>query len=216
MIIHGQLPSELDDIVSDFHDTFSSDERGTLLSDIRAFSRPLSPYPPRGLALSINLKPSTYKLLCDWGNEKDMAIDSSRMALEHKSLVIRGVTFEPQAAESGLYLSQSHVAFGRGVPHNWIAGKIEMIFSHSNDTFLLVKPFQGLKDDDIVHDYYRRFPIVGGRIYYQATDSAIIIRWREIISHIAFVPSVSHSIKEKHFLALPLDRVRPCLPSVHR
>jgi hypothetical protein len=212
MMTHGQLPVEMDDVVSDFHKIFNSDERGTLLSDIKAFTRPLSHDPPRGKASLHDLGPIDYKLLKEWATRNSVALDSSRYGTAHESLVLRGVRYESQMAKlessSQRIIPESHIAFGASVPHEWKAGRIEKIFVHSEETFLLIRPFKELDDLDSRHDHYRRFPIAGGRVYYQSMDPTIVIHRADIRAHIAYVPSVCEQISSAHFLALPLDRVR--------
>jgi len=197
-------------MVSDFHNTFNSDERGTLLSDIRAFSRPLSHNPPRGEASSYDLGPTDYKLLKECAQGRRTNLSLTRKVTAHESLVLRGVRYESQMTKlessSRKIVAESHIAFGANIPKEWRAGRIEKIFVHSEETFLLVRPFQELNEVDIVHDHYRGFPIAGGRIYYQSLEPTIVIHRTEIIAHIAYVPSVSEQIKPAHFLALPLDR----------
>lgn len=209
MIMHGQLPSELDDIVEDFHNTFAADQRGTLLSDIRAFSRPLSLIPPRGDAPVIHLATDVMQMLTEWGGVRGCRIESTNSATSHRKLVLRGVTFEPQEVgfESGKQLPQSLIAMGKGIVEGWRSARIESIFTHSDETFCVVKPFRELDASDLQWDFYRRFPIAGGRICYQAMDSRIVVHWRDIICHIAFAAAVSDEINNSHFLALPLDRV---------
>lgn len=210
MITHGQLPKALDGAVAEFYTLYDSDERGTLLSDVRAFSRPLSVIPPREEAKKFRLSLPTQVMLTAWSQRHDLTLDFGTAAAMHKSMVIRGVRFlvHNQKIEPGKFSAQCLIAFGGGVPNDWKAGNIEQIFTLSDETFLLLRVFQDLDAEESVHDHYRRFPIGGGRIYSKRQPhELVLIHWREVICHIAYVPSVSGSLAIPHFLALPLDRV---------
>lgn len=214
MITHGQLPPELDDLIEDFHQTFSSDQRGTLQSDILAFSRPLSVVPPRDKAPTVLLDTVIRQLLADWAALNNHPLEKSDMSLRHQSLVLHGVIYQPRISGFSIenVFAPTLIAFGKGVPDNWHAGCVQQILSHSGETFLLVEKFEDLSPADRVYDHHRAFPFVGGRIYYQNTcQDLVLVHWKDVISHIAFTPEVASSIKKPHFLAIPLDRVRACL-----
>ncbi len=57
------------------------------------------------------------------------------------------------------------------------------------------------------HDHYRKFPISGGRIYYDETRSAELVTDQSLLGHFALTPQVSTKISKRHFHSLPLDKV---------
>lgn len=65
-----------------------------------------------------------------------------------------------------------------------------------------------LSESDLVHDKYRQFGIVGGRLYYEQTAPPIVIRATQLITLFAATPFECAPIGVPVVHVLPLYKVR--------
>lgn len=96
------------------------------------------------------------------------------------------------------------------------AGQIMKIFSYKHrgargedvdGTYVFVATYEELSAEDAVHDYYRTYPHVGGRLYYERRRDGIVISVNQIVSHFARTPMNMPGIDEPCVHALSLDKV---------
>ncbi|GBE89668.1 hypothetical protein SCP_1603320 [Sparassis crispa] len=108
----------------------------------------------------------------------------------------------------------SYVVTGN-LPLNWSPARITKIFTHTADdkdsqgttrTFFVVQRYRAL--GDAIHDPYRAFPYVGGRLYYNEIEtSAELLAASDILCHFALTPYASAKTERALIHVLPLDRV---------
>lgn len=138
-------------------------------------------------------------------------ISVSRSAIKCKKVMISGVTYQPHGASS----PNSHILYRLGgLP---VAGRIEEVYVHTRkgssgqdieDTFLAVKKYLPLSEVDAEHDNHRKYPLVGGKLYYDAVASEVdIIRPSAIVCHCAKTELLHPFIPQPLLHILPLDRV---------
>ncbi|EIW56596.1 uncharacterized protein TRAVEDRAFT_127575 [Trametes versicolor FP-101664 SS1] len=142
----------------------------------------------------------------------------SRHATSCSSLLVSGVSYKPWSRSSGDSNAMfRHPALGR----NSHPGRIEQIFLHTRgaasgednvETFLVVKRLQPLNRLDAGLDPYRRYPAVGGRLYYSEYDDALfVIRGEDLVSHFAST-SMEHLVVRAPGAKDP-TKTHPCLLS---
>lgn len=123
-----------------------------------------------------------------------------------------GMTFTPSCFSP----RDSNVIIGT-VPGDWSAGEIKHILSieesattSTRPVFFLLRMFKELEGEDIVLDPYRRFPIAGGRVFYDESETRMrVVEGDSILCHFVRTTGVISSIRRSHFHALPLDKVIP-------
>ncbi|KAI0351849.1 hypothetical protein OH77DRAFT_1498274 [Trametes cingulata] len=116
-----------------------------------------------------------------------------RQAIRCASVVVSGVHYKPWHRSPGdSNVMFRHPAAGDG-SH---PGRIEQIFIHNRrepggsaelrETFLVVKRLKPLTPRDASLDPYRRYPGVGGCLYYEAyDDSVLVLSTGDLTSHFA-------------------------------
>jgi len=105
----------------------------------------------------------------------------------------------------------SHVVFGRG---DWSAGKIQQIFAYPSElpskleAYFVIQRFKELSDQEALRDPYRKYPLVGGRLYHlELEDKIEVVPSQEIIAHFAHTLHNEEDFGFPCFHALPLDKV---------
>lgn len=207
--------SPLKDLRSTFRHVFDGNQRGTLMSDIlESSNQDFSPGPnPR--QKTVQLDSEIVDAIKQWfqrQNWRPKLVTS--LATVWSSMFAYGVTFKPCSAN----LRDSYVVVGNAPPDSWKAAQIVSIFEQtyaepskrSERNFVLceIKYYQELTEPDLKFDFYRRYPHVGGKIYYKDLEpKSRIISATEIICHFARTEGISAKISRPHFHALPLDRV---------
>jgi hypothetical protein len=122
----------------------------------------------------------------------------------------RGAIFSP----ASFSVRDSHAVIGRGFPGDWYAGKIKQIFTYpfdlpgSQEAYVVVQKFKELSAQEAVQDPYRRYPLVGGRLYHSELQEQFeVVMVQDIISHFAYTPHDGLDFGFPCFHALPLNKV---------
>ncbi|KAI9459243.1 hypothetical protein BJY52DRAFT_1223234 [Lactarius psammicola] len=136
-------------------------------------------------------------------------------AMQYNKFSYRGTIFSP----STFSIRDSYVAIGKGVPDDWHAGKIKQIFTHSvlrpSEVYFVIQRFKELSPQEASRDPYRRYPLVGGRLYHPELEEELkIVTSQEIVAHFAYTPLEEGDFGFPCFHALPLDKVPPSSSSI--
>ena len=142
-------------------------------------------------------------------------------AIQCTEVQINGVRFQPVSASSG----NCNVVYYPSSSQEPIPGRILEIFLHTRrlsdketieETFLVACPYVPLSHIEMKHDNYRRYPLVGGSLYYDKfQETTHILRPSDVKCHFAmtrmakFDEHDSSEVPRIH--VLPLDRVSPYL-----
>ncbi|KAI0323532.1 hypothetical protein GY45DRAFT_1264415 [Cubamyces sp. BRFM 1775] len=107
------------------------------------------------------------------------------------TLEISGVHYKPHRRSAG----DSNVIFRHPATRQAHPGRIEQIFQQTRrrpggqevtETFLVVKQLQELDVADAAKDPYRKYPGVGGCLYYDAyQEKPVVLRVQDVVSHFA-------------------------------
>ena len=132
-------------------------------------------------------------------------------AREYNKLKHRGAIFSPTTFS----IRDSHVVVGKEFPGDWHAGKIKQIFTYpfdlpeSQETYIVVQKFKELSSQEAMQDPYRRYPMVGGRIYHSELEEQIeVVMVQDVIAHFAYTPHDGGQVFGfPCFHALPLNKV---------
>ncbi|KAH9173928.1 hypothetical protein EDB89DRAFT_1849493, partial [Lactarius sanguifluus] len=122
----------------------------------------------------------------------------------------RGAIFSP----SSFSIRDSHVVIVDRISGDWHAGKIKQIFTvpfrPSSEAYFVVQRFKEFSAQEAQRDPYRRYPLVGGRLYHPELEDEIeVVAAQEVIAHFARTPYDGQAFGIPCFHALPLDRVPP-------
>lgn len=218
---NGDIPYAVNKLYPYFQHVFDADRRGTHLSDMFA----LQDHAKNLLSSEIDdtsievvesverLDRNTRGLYNNWRTlhptdakllPSNIVKTVKKSAIKHRGFVFTTHSRLPR---------DSFVIYGTGIPDCWDAGQIQSFITVTDSTqasrdFAIVKVYCSLRPEDILFDHYRRFPLSGGRIYYQEfMPDAIMISRDEIICHFASTPNVMRGILKDHHHVLPLDRV---------
>lgn len=134
-------------------------------------------------------------------------------ARQYNKFTHRGAIFSP----SSFSVRDSYVAIAKTTPLDWYAGTIKQIFTYpegqSSDVYFVIQKFGELSNEEALQDPYRRYPLVGGRLYHpELNDEIEIVPSHKITAHFAHT---LYDRKEFGFLcfhALPLDKVGTLSP----
>lgn len=140
------------------------------------------------------------------GCVQDFAIDAT--ARQYNKFTHRSALFSP----SSFSVRDSHVVVGGGIPGDWCAGKIKQIFEYPlrppSKVYFAIQRFRELSAQEASQDPYRRFPLVGGRLYHPELEDKIeVVPSQEIIAHFAHTPQDEGDFDFPCFHALPLGKV---------
>ena len=133
-------------------------------------------------------------------------------AREYDKLKHRGVIFSPASFSN----RDSHVVIGKAFPGDWYAGKIKQIFtypfglpgSQDGEAYIVVQKFKELSVQEAVQDPYRRYPMVGGRLYHSELEEQFeVVTVQDVIAHFAYIPHDGLEFGFPCFHALPLNKV---------
>ncbi|KAI9061491.1 hypothetical protein FKP32DRAFT_1575884 [Trametes sanguinea] len=141
----------------------------------------------------------------------------SRNAEDQTGIIIRSIHYRP----SNTSPRDSNIQFRRAPEDTRkVAGCIRRIFSHRRksaegtwleEVFLAVEELEELSVPDAKLDNFRKFPLVGGSLYYDRFSPDLrIIRPSQVVCHVARTPLKVPGISGTCVHILPLDRV--CLP----
>jgi hypothetical protein len=131
-------------------------------------------------------------------------------ARQHNKFNRHGVIFSP----SSFSVRDSNVVIGKEIPGNWCAGQIKQIFTFPfappSEVYFVVQRFKELSAQEASQDPYRRYPLVGGRLYRPELEDEIeVVTLQEILAHFAHTPHDKETFGFPCFHALPLNKV-PC------
>lgn len=98
------------------------------------------------------------------------------------------------------------------------AGQIAQIFIHRRfikknqpiiEPFIVVDEYMPLTTAHVLHDPYRRFPIIDTRLYYSRFHArSPVVRREDLVSHFAMFECIPEGIEEPCIVMRSLDRVR--------
>ena len=130
-------------------------------------------------------------------------------ARQYNKFTHRGAIFSP----SSFSLRDSYVVIAKSAPLDWYAGTIKQIFTYpsgqSPDVYFVIQKFDELSNEEALQDPYRRYPLVGGRLYHpELNDEIEVVPSHKITAHFAYTPYDRKDFGFPCFHALPLDKVR--------
>ncbi|KAI0055508.1 hypothetical protein BV25DRAFT_1815452 [Artomyces pyxidatus] len=228
VIHHAELPDSVKEIALSFDKIYKQKNRGTLLNDMLASQASLEDSPTKPTAEQagsdrVFLAPE-YVELVRARMEYESASTSSPLprfsgrigilVQMHTQLHRRGVTYSIYDHSP----RDSYVVLGKNVPEDWRAGRIHKMFTYTRkgeekgNTYIVVHKFKTLTETDAKFDFYRRFPLIAGRLYYEALEPDFeLVGLEDIISHFAHTPYSSPDLSTSCVHVLPLDRVSDAL-----
>ena len=128
--------------------------------------------------------------------------------IKHRSAIFSLASFS---------IRDSHIVIHKGfpaIPGDWYAGKVEQIFTYpfdppsSQEAYMVVQKFKELTKQEAMQDPYRRYPMVGGRLYHSELEEQIeVVMVRDVIAHFTYTPHDGLEFGFPCFHALPLDKV---------
>ena len=130
-------------------------------------------------------------------------------ARQYNKLTLRGAIFSP----SSFSVRNSHVVIPKG-DCQWYAGRIKQIFAYPSrltsdfEAYFVVQRFEELSNQEALQDPYRKYPLVGGRLYHiDLEDKIEVVPSKEITAHFAHTLHDEKDFGFPCFHALPLDKV---------
>ena len=129
-------------------------------------------------------------------------------ARQYSKYIHRGAIYSP----SSFSARDSYVVVAKATSLDWCAGTIKQIFTYpsgqSSDIYFVLQKFGELSDQEALRDPYRRYPLVGGRLYHPELDDEIeVVPSHKITAHFAHTPYDRKEFGFPCFHALPLDKV---------
>lgn len=129
-------------------------------------------------------------------------------ARQYNKFTHRGAIFSP----SSFSVRDSYVVIAKATPLDWYAGTIKQIFTYlsgqSSDVYFVIQKFDELSNQEALQDPYRRYPLVGGRLYHlELVDEIEVVPSHKITAHFAHTPYDRKEFGFPCFHALPLDKV---------
>ena len=128
-----------------------------------------------------------------------------------------GITYQAEGRSSrdANIIMRSSVPSLLPMNQDHTAARILAIFKKASDEqiFVIAAPHVPLSESDLVHDKYRQFGIVGGRLYYEQTAAPIVIRATQLITLFAATPFECALIGVPVVHVLPLYKVRHAMLS---
>ena len=129
-------------------------------------------------------------------------------ARQYNKFTHRGAIFSP----SSFSIRDSYVVIAKATPLDWYAGTIKQIFTYpsgqSSDVYFVIQKFDELSNQEALQDPYRRYPLVGGRLYHpELNDEIEVVPSHKITAHFAHTPYDRKEFGFSCFHALPLDKV---------
>lgn len=165
------------------------------------------------------LERSVRGLIQDWIDkyiaENDLAIRAPSQFFQVKKIMVRGHMYKTRAEShcDCRVIFKDATAFG-----GWSAGVVQEILIHNRSqsqfqviiplVFFILRKYCELPQQFVKFDNYRKFPIVGGRIFRQLYEEEnTVITPSQLISHSASTKNVSQNIPLDHIHILPLEKV---------
>lgn len=213
LLARPEMPKSLGSIQLIFARVFDSDNRGTLLADIRAFSDT-----PEDVTLTNTSKCSAldhhvYRLYRRWSRSRGCPVPLNSV-LAQSSIMRHGIRYATSRSSKG----DSYVVFGKSLSDEWCAGRIKYIFGSpgsAGTVFLAVSQYDTLGADDQERDPYRAFPLVGGKLFRRTRKkSLVLLTLSDLLCHFAATSMHVEGIETECLHVLPLDRVRSHLSTI--
>lgn len=213
-----RIPPSLHRLIALYRVIFKSDICGSVLADALSFDEMFQKREEHANWTNYDLKPLSsraYELLCQWIHQRDPEMEDQAIlakAFMRTEIGRLGQLYQTWDTSS----SNSQVVFTT-TNGEWSAGKIAEIFSHTRrrktgqditETFAIVHELASLSPSQVHLDHYRKFPIVGGRLFHNRTNIyPILLNINDVDCHFVscmeFLPGMARSC----ILALPLDKV---------
>lgn len=219
------IPPAIHGLLQAYQKIFNSDVRGTLLHDTLSYDETYTRMEEDvtwSQKEETRLSTQVYELLFNWMRRQD--VRGSHSSQEHCSAraFIRshikwlGQTFSVQSGDK--LMSNSLVIFpDEKGNEKWSAGGIRKIFSHTHQdvlgskktlTFFLIEEYSGLREDHIQFDNYRKFPALGGRIFYNTFNAQLILLpTEEILGHFGYTARKFQGIEDDCIHVYPFTKV---------
>lgn len=133
-------------------------------------------------------------------------------ARQYNKFTHRGAIFSPVSFS----VRDSYVVVATATPLDWYAGTIKQIFAYpskwssnsESDVYFVIQKFGELSNQEALRDPYRRYPLVGGRLYHtELNDEIEVVPSQKITAHFAHTPYDREEFGFPCFHALPLDKV---------
>lgn len=185
--------------------------KGTLFEDLPSMNTEHESFQGTECWLEKVVLEHLQNLLVRMGKTLHMAgITVPTKARRYDKLKHHGAIFSPASSS----VRDSHVVIGEGFPGDWYAGKIKQIFTYpfdlpgSKEAYIVVQRFKELSAQDAMQDPYRRYPMVGGRLYYPELEEQLeVVTVQDVIAHFAYTPHDGLEFGFPCFHALPLNKV---------
>lgn len=222
MMAREALPPSLLKVAELYEKHFKDETRGTRANDVLAFdtSYALVDEPtPRPQDLSL-LSTEVHALLLSLVSRDGYNGSLSPRAWQRVKIDRLGQEF--CTAEDAP--RNSRIAFVPGVvdpkwssASEWFAGVIQGIFTHTRDasdgkhhvteTFFVVSQMVELSSADAEHDYWRRYPECGGRLFYDRLHPGVVlVRNSQVMCHLGTKRCTLPTTDTECMYALPMDR----------
>ncbi|PPQ75627.1 hypothetical protein CVT24_010473 [Panaeolus cyanescens] len=207
-----QLPSQLHDMVKYFEDNFSSDLRGTRLSDVFAeddrFGVPDEDHKWE-LSEFSSLADDDFVLLRNWMSKYQPTDTSySRRVVIRESIYRFGQRFTSRSTS----IDDSHVIFMED--GKFRAGSILGIFSRAtvggptSQTWAIIQPYLEVSDEIAAQDPYLDYPIIGGALFQNSwNDSTVLVDMKSVLYHFASAILTVDGLSGEFRLVLPLNKI---------
>ncbi|KAJ2912344.1 hypothetical protein MD484_g8074, partial [Candolleomyces efflorescens] len=209
-----ELPEVLHELITIYEETYASDLRGTRLSEIFSddglFGRVAADrtWEPKNFS---SLSDEYLALLKQWfakyrSNERSYP----HHVIQRASIYRFGHRFTSLDNS----VEDSRVVFRLDEGAEWQVGSILSIFSEATtrgpteQTWVVIKPFKELADDDTVRDFWSSYPVVGARLFQnECIGPAVLVDVKHIRCHIASCVLNLEGDQREYLLALPLNKV---------
>ncbi|OSD08116.1 hypothetical protein PYCCODRAFT_1358106 [Trametes coccinea BRFM310] len=205
LIQHSAIRGHLPAFLNTFDKLSGSDRRGTRMEAIlqsphASLDRPHGDTGKR--PVTINLDDGVYSALqlrLSFGeagaHSRSLPSDTplSRNAINCSRIIISGVIYRTRHRSGG----DSNVIFKHPTITTPAPGSIDLIFVYERqhgsekveETFLAVRRLLDLNADDLKSDPYRKYPRVGGALYYNHfADEILVLRPSDVLCHFAKTP----------------------------
>lgn len=220
-----ELPKELHALLPAYERKLNADTRGTLLNDLMAdiadtFDlKPKEPSRGRTPEVVGQLSTAIHKLL-----ETRLAAGKISSKRLYKKTVFEWAGQRFQTRDSSSF-SDSKVVFS--APHSppedfpqgdWRIGCIQSIFQYSEDnsegsnlqTFIVVDEYRPLNAGHIPFDHFRKFPLLGGRIYYEKFRSTpVLLAIEDVLGHFGYTQMEVPGIVDSEGLPINCVHAKP-------
>lgn len=194
--------------------------KGTLFEDLTSMNTEPESFQGSECWLENDVLEYLQNLLVRMGKELHVAGPTiPAKARQYNKLKRCGAIFSP----ASFSVRDSHAVIGKGSSGDWYAGKIKQIFTYpfdlsgSQEAYVVMQKFKELSVQEAIQDPYRRYPMVGGRLYHSGLEEQIeVVPVQDIIAHFAYTPHGGQEFGFPCFHALPLNKVSYSLSHINR